>query len=89
MTKLYAIVLKRSALKEIRRIPAGILRSIEDRIFALATDPFPSGVERIEGYEHCYRIRIGNYRVVYEVAGTVRIITIIRIGHRKDVYRNL
>jgi mRNA interferase RelE/StbE len=89
MTKPYEIVLKRSVLKDIRAIPRSILRSIQDRIAALSTDPFPPGMEPIEGRDRCYRIRIGNYRIVYDVATTVRIITIIRIGHRKDVYRKL
>ncbi|MDO8649482.1 MAG: type II toxin-antitoxin system RelE/ParE family toxin, partial [Candidatus Peregrinibacteria bacterium] len=78
MTKLYEIVLKRSVLKDIRGIPQSILLRIQDRIAALATDPFPSGAEPIGGYDHCYRIRLGNYRIVYEVATTIRIITIIR-----------
>lgn len=87
--KTYGLVFKRSVVKDIRRIPGSILQSIHDRIAALANDPFPSGAEPIEGYKHYYRIRIGQYRVIYEVAATVRIITIIRIGHRKDVYRML
>jgi mRNA interferase RelE/StbE len=89
MAKPYAIVLKRSVLKDIRRIPKNILRSIQDRIGALATTPLPPGAEPIEGYAHHYRIRIGRYRVVYEVATAIRIITIVKIGHRKDVYRKL
>jgi mRNA interferase RelE/StbE len=87
--KPYEIVLKRSVAKDFRRIPQVILQSIQQRIAGLAHDPFPPGAEPISGYEHFYRIRIGNYRVVYEVATTVRIITIIRIGHRKDVYKSL
>ena len=89
MTKPFAIALKRSVLKDLRRIPQSIVRAIQDRIAALSENPFPSGVESIEGYAHHYRIRMGNYRIVYEVAATVRIITIVRIGHRKDVYKKM
>lgn len=89
MTQPYDIVVKRSVLKDIRRIPKTILGQIQERIAALAHEPFPSGAEAIEGYHHCYRIRIGQYRVLYEVASTVRIVTIIRIRHRKDAYRQL
>lgn len=85
----YGIIFKTSVKKDIRRIPGTILQSIQTCIAALATEPFPPGVVPIEGYKHYYRIRIGQYRIVYEVRVTVRIITIIRIGHRKDVYRNL
>lgn len=89
MRKPYDIVLKRSAVKDIRRIPSSILHSIQERIAALATDPFPQNAEPIEGYPDYYRIRIGHYRVIYDVTVTVRIITIVRVGHRKDVYRKL
>ncbi|MBI3619505.1 type II toxin-antitoxin system RelE/ParE family toxin [Candidatus Peregrinibacteria bacterium] len=85
----YRIVLKESVLREIRRFPRFVLDAIRERIAALAHDPFPSGVEKIQGYDHHYRIRVRNYRIVYEVASHIRIITIIRIGHRKDVYRGL
>ncbi len=87
--KMYQIVLKRSVLKDIRRIPHSILDALRERIAALSLDPIPHGAEPLEGYAHHYRIRMGNYRIVYEVAATVRIVTIIRIGHRKDVYRKL
>ena len=87
--KKYSIVLKKSVLKDIRKIPAVILRRIQERIALLAEDPFPNGVESIQGYAHHYRIRIGNYRVVYEVATEIRIITVIRIGHRQNVYQEL
>ncbi len=89
MKKPYAILLKRSVLKDIRRIPRSILQGIQERIASLADDPFPPGAQPIEGYDHYYRIRIGHYRVIYEVAAVVRIITVIRIGHRKDIYRKL
>lgn len=85
----YQIVLKRSVLKDIRRIPRSILDALQARIAALAENPLPRGAEPIEGYAHHYRIRMGTYRIVYEVAATIRILTVIRIGHRKDVYRNL
>lgn len=89
MNRRYEIVVKKSVLKDIRRIPRSILQSIQDRIATLADDPFPHGAEPIEGCNHHYRIRIGQYRIVYNVATTIRIITIVRIGHRKDVYRML
>ncbi len=71
MTQPYEIVLKRSVLKDIRRIPASILQSIQQRIVALADNAFPPGMEPIEGYEHHYRIRIGNYRVLYKTEKTI------------------
>jgi mRNA interferase RelE/StbE len=89
MSGIYRIVLKQSVLKDLRRIPRSIVRVLQERILALAQDPVPSGAEPIEGYQHWFRIRIGNYRVVYHVAKSIEIITVIKIGHRKDVYRSL
>ncbi len=85
----YAIRFSRSAKKDIRRIPNTILHRIQNAMDELRTNPLQDGYEPIRGYEHCYRIRIGNYRVIYELASTIRIITIIRIGHRQNVYREL
>lgn len=73
---LYQIVVKRSVLKEIRRLPAAVLERIHERIAALAMDPVPPDAEAIQGYAHIYRLRIGSYRVVYEVAAQIRIITL-------------
>lgn len=78
-----------SVKKDIRKIPKKMLELIFDAIKKLEQEPFPSGATPIEGYKNHYRIRIGNYRVVYEVGVKIRIITIVRIRHRKDVYRGL
>lgn len=85
----YQIVLKRSAVKDMRKMPVALLDRIRASIAALANNPYPAGVESMKGYLHCYRIRLGDYRIVYEVAQQIRIITVIRIGHRKNVYRGL
>jgi len=85
----YSVVLKRSVLKDIRAIPRSALRRIRQAIDALRADPVPPQCEKLRGYACVYRIRVGMYRMVYEVAKAVRIITVIRIGHRKDVYRML
>lgn len=83
----YAIVFKHSVKKDLRRIPEIIVRRIQVAILALSGNPFPEGVKKIYGYEHIFGLRMGNYRIVYEVATEIHIITVIRIGHRKEVYR--
>ena len=85
----YSVQYLPSAVKDIRKLPATVLRTSRKSIDALKETPFPKGSTKIRGYEHFYGIRIGRYRIVYEVAKTIRIITIIRIGHRKDVYKKL
>jgi mRNA interferase RelE/StbE len=71
-------------LKKIRREDTvRILRSIS----LLAIDPRPVGCRKMSGYDDIYRIRIGNYRVIYEIDGKRITIVILKIGHRKEVYR--
>ena len=85
----YGIAFLSSVKKDMRRIPAIAVEKIQHVLRSLQEDPFPVGIQPIHGYEHMYRIRVSQYRIVYEVATTVRIITVVRIGHRKDVYRRL
>lgn len=81
----YRVVIKRSAEKEIEHLPTGIRRLVVRRIFALADDPRPHGSQNLAGQDK-YRIRQGDYRVVYTIedANTV---TVVRVAHRSDVYR--
>jgi mRNA interferase RelE/StbE len=71
-------------LKKIRREDkVRILRAVS----ALASEPRPDGCKKMSGYDDIYRIRIGNYRVIYEIDGKRIIIVILKIGHRREVYR--
>ena len=72
--------------KDLRSIPNDIALRIWTRIFALAENPFPAGAKKLQGFEDTYRIRIGDYRVVYLVSTKNRIIEIQYISHRKDAY---
>ncbi len=83
----YQIVFKQSVKKDIRGLPQAVLARIQDVLRSLQEDPFPSGCAKLQGYDDSYRLRIGNYRIIYEVAVQIKILTIIKIGHRKDVYR--
>ena len=83
----YRVELTRSAEKDLSRIDksqiATIYRGLED----LADDPRPHGVKKLSGVDRTYRIRIGDYRVVYEIEDNVLLVLVIRVAHRKDVYR--
>ncbi len=83
------IEFKASVLKDACKIPHVFLEKIEAAIRALAKSPIPAGAKKIQGYVDYYRIRIGMYRVVYRVQQKIEIVTIIRIGHRKEAYRKL
>lgn len=84
----YSIIFKQSVLKDLRKIPEQFRRNIWSTIDDLKNNPTPDGCIQIQGYEDFYRIRIGKYRIIYEVAKKVCIITVIKVGHRKDVYKH-
>lgn len=83
----YSLEIKRSAAREIEKLPTKKERKlIVDRITGLARDPRPAGVEKLTGGDR-YRVRRGPYRVVYEVDDTERVVRIVKVGHRREVYR--
>lgn len=81
----YSINFSKQALKELENINDPFYSNIKDAITGLATNPRPMGYKKLKGREG-YRIRTGNYRIIYNIFDTVLIIDIITIGHRKDVY---
>ena len=83
----YNLQIRRSATKELRALPAQARRAVVARIRKLARDPRPRGVEKLKGPEDTYRVRVGTYRIVYEIRDRALIVTIVKVGHRKDVYR--
>ena len=84
----YKILIKPSAVKELEAIPQKkIRRQIIRRIEDLATDPFPPGSSKLAGNDR-YRLRQGAYRIIYTVWKMQLTINIIKVGHRKDIYRN-
>ena len=83
----YQIEWKASALKELKRLDRKIIPRIISSIESLATNPFPTGVRKLQGSEKTYRTRIGNYRIIYEVIQERIVVVIIRIRHHKDAYR--
>lgn len=82
----YNIIWKRSALKELRALPKVSVQRIITTVEQLSNNPLPSGVRKIAGAQHTYRVREGDYRIIYTIIAAVLTIEIIRIGHRKDVY---
>ncbi|HET6546286.1 MAG TPA: type II toxin-antitoxin system RelE/ParE family toxin [Rhodanobacteraceae bacterium] len=82
----FELRIKRSVAKDLSRLPKADNRRIVARIRALAEDPRPQGCEKLAGRES-YRIRQGNYRVVYTIDDDRVIVEVVRVGHRGDVYR--
>ena len=84
---IYRIDWKASAFRELKRLDRKIVPRIITAVEALSSNPFPSGVKRLHGGESTFRIRIGDYCVVYEVFSNHLIIEIVRIRHRENVYK--
>jgi len=83
----YRIEWKRSALKELRRLPNELIRRVVNSVEDLSTNPFPHGFRKLYGGRSSYRIRLGDYRVIYSVWESLLLIEIVKVGHRKDVYK--
>lgn len=84
----YRIELRPAAERALNKIPAADARRVLARITSLAEDPFPHGSKKIVGTEW-YRLRVGDYRVVYSIDRDRLLVLIIRIGHLREVYRGL
>jgi mRNA interferase RelE/StbE len=82
----YELFFKESVWKELEKIPKSELKKILSRVEELGNNPRPTGCEKLTGHE-LYRIRQGNYRIVYSIQDNELTIWVIKVGHRKDVFR--
>ena len=82
----YKILFKQSVARDLRSIPKKDVQRILQRIENLTDEPRPVGVEKLSGDEK-YRIRQGNYRILYAIDDDVITVTIVKVGHRRNVYR--
>lgn len=83
----YRIDWRRSARKELRRITPNAIRRILEAVEDLERDPFPTGCQKLSGSDCAFRIRVGDYRVIYEVFRDSLVVEVVRVRHRRDVYR--
>lgn len=85
----YNIIFKPSVEKDLRRLPRGVVGRVMKRIDALGANPLSRGVIKLSGSKGLYRIRVGEYRIVYEVNSPSREIIVDYVRHRRDIYRAL
>lgn len=83
---MYQVVIRQSAVKELRKLTSEHRQRISAAIDALVTNPRPHGAKKMSGVD-AWRIRVGDYRVVYQVKDTQLIVEVIRVAHRREVYR--
>jgi len=83
----YQVEFTKRANKQFQALPDQIKRRMEPKIDALAQEPRPSGVVKLSGEDNAYRIRVGDYRVVYAIEDDRLLVLVFRVDHRRDVYR--
>lgn len=82
----YKIEIRRQAQRALDRLPDNDYRKVLDAITDLANSPRPRGVEKVKGSVY-WRVRQGDYRIIYDINDKQRLITIVRVGHRREIYR--
>jgi mRNA interferase RelE/StbE len=83
----YQVQFSRQALKSFESIPRADLKKIQKKIDSLSSSPYPAGSIKLQGSNDVYRIRSGDYRILYTVSNDELIILVLKIGHRRDVYQ--
>ncbi|MEH2158507.1 type II toxin-antitoxin system RelE family toxin [Nostoc sp.] len=84
----YEIKFSKGAKKQFMKLPLDVQERIQTKINDLAIEPRPNGVKKLQGDDNSYRIRVGDYRVVYELDDDILIVTVIKVGHRSEIYKD-
>jgi mRNA interferase RelE/StbE len=85
---MYKINISESALKQLHRLQKQVVRKIDTTIIKLGENPRPPGVKKMKGVsEDLYRIRVGDYRIIYSIEDVIKLVDVRQVGHRKDIYR--
>lgn len=87
MSAVFSVNVGRRAFRELADIPAHIRLRIQTKIDALALNAYPAGCKKLEGEEGAWRIRMGDYRVIYQVNKKTKMIDIRAVGHRREIYK--
>ncbi len=84
---IYEVVLSKTAEKNLSKLPAKIIAIIIPVLELLGNDPRPIGCKKLKGFSNLWRVRVGNYRVIYSIEDKILLVDIREIGHRKDIYK--
>ena len=84
---MYAIQYKKSVEKDLRKLDHDTLKRVAKKIQLLADNPRPNGVTKLSGVNDLYRVRQGDYRIIYQIQDNKLIVLVVKVGHRGDVYR--
>lgn len=84
----YQIEFSRGAKKQFKKLPPDVQKRVIVKIDELAIEPRPNRAKKLQGNDILYRIRVGDYRVVYEIKDNILLVTVLKIKHRSKVYKN-
>jgi mRNA interferase RelE/StbE len=84
---MHTLLIKASAEKDLRKLPPDLFQRVNDRILSLRDDPHPAGSVKLSGRLEGWRVRVGDYRILYQIDDAARTVTIVRVKHRREVYR--
>jgi len=85
----YRVVVHAAVPRELKALPAKVRKVATEAITSLADDPVPMQASRLRGRVNAYRLRVGDYRIVYEVHATEVVVYVVGVAHRREVYRRL
>lgn len=83
----YTIEISKTAEKQLKKIPKEYQGRIVNSILSLGSNPYPYGCKKLSGFDDVYRVRIADYRIIYSVEDKRLVIIVLKLGHRKDIYR--
>ena len=84
---MYQVLIARSAEKQLNKLPPQFQRKVAAVIMSLSIEPRPYGSKKLTGTAGSYRVRVGEYRVIYDIYERTVVVSVLKIGHRKDIYR--
>lgn len=85
----YRVEFTSAAARQVRKLDVGVRRRVLVALAALETDPRPSGVRKLSGFTDAWRVRVGDYRILYEIDDEVVLVTVFRVAHRRASYEGL
>ena len=82
----YRIELKLAAKRGLSKLPQAVQKRIARKIEVLARNPRPPGVEKLKGLSDLYRLRVGDYRILYQIQEKILLVLVVQVGHRREIY---
>jgi mRNA interferase RelE/StbE len=83
----YEVEITPAAKRQIKKLPNDVQKQVVEKLEELAFKPRPDGVQKLAGSDDLYRVRLGKYRIIYEIQDGLLLVTVVKVKHRKDVYR--